>query len=202
MKTSHVILKVEDLDAAVREYRERGFAVEYGRAKNPINALIYFSKGPFIELLDGTGLPAPLKALMRILGKNALFKRFGRLDSCAPGYCELALESYGKDLKEEKALLARHGIKCSEMPGRRVDTQGRDLRFRVAAPEALDLPFFMTYFSVDPKPVDFIHPNGIREVGRVVYGTDPGRFALIRALCDDERLELVAGEGISVEFRR
>ena len=39
--------------------------------------------------------------------------------------------------------------------------------------EALDVPFLMTYFSVDPKPVNFVHPNGIREVGKVVYGTDP-----------------------------
>ena len=32
----------------------KGFAVQYGRKKNPINALIYFSNGPYIELLDGT----------------------------------------------------------------------------------------------------------------------------------------------------
>lgn len=53
MKLSHVILKVEQLDKAVQEYREKGFVVEYGKEKNPINALIYFSKGPYIELLDG-----------------------------------------------------------------------------------------------------------------------------------------------------
>lgn len=72
MKLSHVILKVKKLDKAVQEYREKGFAVEYGREKNPINALIYFSKGPYIELLDGSRMPGAAKGIMRLLGKGAL----------------------------------------------------------------------------------------------------------------------------------
>ena len=58
----------------------------------------------------------------------------------------------------------------------------------------------MTYFSVDPKPVDFVQPNGITEISKVVYGTDPARCTLIKELGDDERLELEAGNGIEVEF--
>ena len=51
MKLSHIILKVNDLDQAVQTYRDKGFAVEYGKTKKPYNALIYFSKGPYLELL-------------------------------------------------------------------------------------------------------------------------------------------------------
>lgn len=36
MKLSHVILKVEQLDKAVQEYREKGFAVEYGKKKKTL----------------------------------------------------------------------------------------------------------------------------------------------------------------------
>ncbi|MGP1507602.1 MAG: VOC family protein [Sphaerochaeta sp.] len=201
MKLSHIILKVEQLDKAVQEYREKGFAVEYGRKKNPINALIYFSNGPYIELLDGTRMPGAAKAAMRFFGKGVVIDRLQRLDDCAPGYCELALENYETKLNSEIAILQRHGIKSCKVPSRRrADTHGRDLRFRLAFPEALDIPFLMTYFSVDPKPVNFVHPNGILEVGKVVYGTDPSRFAVIRELCDDKRLELAEGSGIRVEF--
>lgn len=202
MRTSHVILKVEQLDRAVREYRERGFAVEYGRRKNPINALIYFSEGPYLELLDGTRMPAAVKTFMRAIGKKALSDRLQRLDDCGPGYCELALENYKSNLNEEVAVLKKHGIKSYSVPSRRVDTHGRDLRFRLAVPEALDVPFLMTYFSIDPKPANFVHPNGIREISRIAYGTDPSRFAVIEELCDDERLKLTTGHGIEVEFER
>lgn len=202
MRTSHVILKVEQLDRAVREYRERGFAVEYGGRKNPINALIYFSEGPYLELLDGTRMPAAVKTFMRAIGKKALSDRLQRLDDCGPGYCELALENYKSNLNEEVAVLKKHGIKSYSVPSRRVDTHGRDLRFRLAVPEALDVPFLMTYFSIDPKPANFVHPNGIREISRIAYGTDPSRFAVIEELCDDERLKLTTGHGIEVEFER
>lgn len=200
MKLSHVILKVEQLDKAVQEYREKGFAVEYGREKNPINALIYFSKGPYIELLDGSRMPSAAKAIMRLLGKGALIDRLQLLDTCGLGYCELAFENYETDLNREIAILQKYGIKSCGMPSHRIDTHGRDLRFRIASPAALDVPFLMTYFSVDPKPVNLVHPNGTTEISKVVYGTDLARFPLIKELCDDERLELKEGYGIDVVF--
>ena len=54
------------------------------------------------------------------------------------------------DLKKEIAILQKYGIKSCGMPSRRIDTHGRDLRFRIASPEALDVAFLMTYFSVEP----------------------------------------------------
>lgn len=200
MKLSHVILKVNRLDEAVREYREKGFAVEYGKTKNSYNALIYFSEGPYLELLAGTGLPDFVKKLLSFFGKGVVADRLQRIDGCGLGYCELALENYETDLACEKAILEKYGIRCCEMSGRRLDTRGRDLRFQIAYPEALNVPFLMTYFSEDPKPVDFVHPNGVRGIKKVIYRTDPARFAPIRALCDDERLELAAGSGLDVEF--
>ena len=43
--------------------------------------MIYFSKGPYIELLDGSRMPGAAKALMRLLGKGALIDRLQRLDT-------------------------------------------------------------------------------------------------------------------------
>ena len=145
-------------------------------------------------------MPGAVKAAMRFFGKGVIIDRLQRLDDCTSGYCELALENYETDLNREIAILQTHGIKSCKVPNRRRDTHGRYLRFRLAFPDALDIPFLMTYFSVDPKPVNFVHPNGIREIGKVVYGTDSSRFAVIKELCDDKRLELTEGGGIHVEF--
>ena len=60
----------------------------------------------------------------------------------------------------------------------------------------------MTYFSADPKPKNFVHPNGIEQINRVVYSTTPVRFPLIRELCDDERLELASTGNIEVSFKK
>ena len=57
MKLGHVIYKVNDLDRAVEEYTAKGFMVEYGKAKNPYNALIYFAEDPTSSC---SGLPACL----------------------------------------------------------------------------------------------------------------------------------------------
>lgn len=147
-------------------------------------------------------MPGVAKVLMRFFGKGALINRLDFLGNCEPGYVELALENYTTNLDAEIAILTEHGIKSCEMPSRRIDTYGRDLRFRIVAPAALDIPFFMTYFSVDPKPENFVHPNGVKGIRKVIYATNPDCFPLIKKLCDDERLCLKEGHGIDVEFER
>lgn len=201
MKLSHILMKVENLDEAVNAYREKGFVVEYGVKKNPYNALIYFSEGPYIELIAGVNMPGIIKVLMRLFGKGYMVDLLDRIESAKPGeYCELALENYKDNLDIERAILKKHGVESCGMPNRRNDTHGRKLRFRLAVPSTPRVPFMMTYFSVDPKPKNFVHPNGVRRVGKVTYRTDAQYFDLIRDLCDDEHLLVEEGHGIEVEF--
>ena len=54
----------------------------------------------------------------------------------------------------------------------------------------------MTYFNINPKPKDAVHPNGIKKVQRVSFGTDEGLIPIINQLCDDDILELHVGSGI------
>lgn len=200
MKVSHIILKVDDLDRAVKEYRSRGFEVEYGRAKNPINALIYFSEGPYIELLDSTHMPAFFKKLFRLLGKGKMVDRLGYWDAYPGGYCGLALETYEPTLEKEIAILQKHRQGYFQMNNRRNDTKGRSLRFKTVCPDEVALPFFMTYFNIDPKPKNFVHPNGVKGITKVTFGTKEKLMPLIRELCDDPMLKLFPGEGIDVEM--
>lgn len=200
MNTSHIILKVENLHEAVKEYREKGFAVEYGKVKNSFNALIYFSEGPYIEILHKTGMPAVLKNMLRLVGKGKLVERLDYWDHCDNGYCDLGLENYSENLDKERIVLMNYGIESFQKNSRRVDTRGRELRFKIAFPYALDVPFLMTYFTVDPKPQNFVHDNGVKGIRRVIYRTHADKIPLIRELCDDWRLEVLEGSGIQIEF--
>lgn len=54
---SHVLYKVNDLNKSVNEFINKGFHVEFGSKNRPHNALIYFSDGPYIELIKAPLYP-------------------------------------------------------------------------------------------------------------------------------------------------
>ncbi|WP_085832994.1 VOC family protein [Clostridium merdae] len=201
MKVSHIIMKVSNLEKAVEEYRKRGFTVEYGTKNKPYNAILYFSDGPYLELLASTGMPEFVKRVMRLFGKAKLAERMDIWDSHAEGPCGLALETYEKNLDREKKLLNQANEHYVEIPSRRNDTKGRKLRFTCLFPDNLNIPFLMTYFNIDPKPQNFVHPNGAKRIRSVAFGTSKEYMPLICALCDDPILVLFEGNHIhSIEL--
>ncbi len=201
MKVSHIIYKVDNLKQAVEEFRRKGFEVEYGTAKKPYNAIIYFSEGPYLELLASSGMPGVIKQILRIAGKSKLADRLDSWDNHKGGPCGLALENYKTDLEEEKRILNKHKQGYFEMPSKRNDTKGRKLRFRCLFPDEMQIPFLMTYFNIDPKPVNFIHPNGISRIKSISFGTRQEFLPVIKALCDDPLLTLFEGSGVkNLEF--
>lgn len=61
----------------------------------------------------------------------------------------------------------------------------------------------MTYFNIDPKPKNFTHPNGIKKIEHVVYGTDQKLISIIQEICDDDLLTIENGKGVTkVKFKR
>lgn len=196
MKLSHVILKVDDLDKAVQEWTDKGFVVEYGRVKKPNNALIYFKEGPYLELYLNCGMPSIAKKMLRFFGKKDLIDRFDAWDSHEPGLIGLEVETYEKTPREELEKLKRYKEKYTVISSGRKDTKGRDMKFYCVFPDSLKIPAFMTYFSIDPKPKTDIHPNGVKGIESVAFGTEERFIPLIRELCDDERLKLFIGEGV------
>lgn len=201
MKVSHIVYKVGDLQQAVEKYRNQGFEVEYGSRKNPYNAIIYFSEGPYLELLASSGMPNVMKGLLRVFGKGRLVDRLDYWDSHEEGPCGLALENYRKELDEEKAVMERNHQGYFLMRSRRNDPKGRKLRFTCLFPDEMQIPFFMTYFNMDPKPRNFIHPNGVKRIKGIAFGTKEEYFPMIQELCDDNTLTLFIGDGVKdMEF--
>jgi hypothetical protein len=61
----------------------------------------------------------------------------------------------------------------------------------------------MTYFNIDPKPKKNNHPNGIKKIKSISYGTNAGFIPIVNELCDDNILNLFIGDGVSnIEYEK
>ena len=61
----------------------------------------------------------------------------------------------------------------------------------------------MTYYNIDPKPKNFIHPNGIKGIKSISFGTSEKLLPIIKDICDDNILKLFIGDGVKdLEYER
>lgn len=202
MKLGHIIYKVDDLDEAVKEYTQMGFTVEYGKKKNPYNALIYFAQGPYLELLERTGMPSFVKKILNFLGKKALVHRLDTWDNSKEGLIAVALENDRFDVDKEQEILDKAKLKYFKGKSGRTDTKDRKLKFLGVMPDDMQIPFFGAKFNIDVRPPkDYIHPNGVKKIKSIAFGTKEEFIPVINQLCDDEGLKLFIGEGVKdLEF--
>lgn len=196
MKVSHVVYKVNNLHKAVKDWTENGFTVEYGKTEDPYNAIIYFSEGPYIELFGNSGMSFDEKAVLRREGMGKVVDRMEKMENSEEGLVDVVMENYEENLNKELSILKKHNVDYYLTPSQRLDTKGRDLRFSVAFPLEDKIPFFMTYFNIDPKPVDYVHANGVKSISSISFGTTQAFMPLINLLCDDPILKLFDGEGV------
>ena len=195
MRSGHLIYKVKNLQEAVKEWEVKGFVVEYGRKEKPNNALIYFSQGPYIELLENTGIPVIAKVIAKLFGRSKNLERFFYWDECEEGWQGLCIEKDSGDLDEEVNFLAKRGIKGLLLNNlKRIDTKNRELRYRCFFPHGTSFPFLMTYFSIDPKPKNFTHPNGIKEIKKIVFKISPAQAKILEDLVQDQTLVILEDE--------
>ena len=108
MKISHILYKSNNLSKSVKKFQDEGFKVEYGSKHNPKNALIYFSEGPYIEILEKAPISNFLMMILRLIGKRYLVKRFKSWENAQEGYFDICLENYKNDFNEEVEILNEH----------------------------------------------------------------------------------------------
>lgn len=195
MKLSHLVYKVPNLKKAFTHFQNEGFKVEYGSKTHPHNALIYFSEGPYIELLEGVSIPFQKRAALKLMGKRKIIERLDRWGEAKEGPIDLCLENYGEDFEEEETVLKKYKQSYFITESKRVDPDNRLLKWKLLFPDDLKMPFLMTYFNINPKPQNFIHPNGVKRIKQISFGTTEACIPLIKALCDDTRLNLGIGNG-------
>ena len=127
----HVVVAVGDLALAVADYESRGFTVTPGGRHPPprtsSNALVVFEDGSYLELITWTP-PNPAERWSELL------QRFGE------GYIDFALlpEDVPRAIAEAKA----RGLSLTgPVDGRRVQPDGREIRWQTARQTTFDLPF-------------------------------------------------------------
>ena len=203
IRLSHVIYKADNLYKSVEDFKKKGFTVEFGSKVNPHNALIYFSEGPYIEIIQKAPISTFLKFTLKLIGKQSLAKRFERWDKAKKGFFEICFENYNQDFDQEIKILKKYNQKYFITKSKRTDPKNRTLKWNLLFPRDYRLPFFMTYFNIDPKPRNFIHPNGIKKIHKVKYGNEKRLLKIINEMCNDETLNLQANlkeELIILEF--
>ena len=203
MKLSHILYKVNDLNKSVEDFKNQGFRVEYGSKKHPHNALIYFSEGPYIELLEKAPISFIQKFVLKIIGKGYLVDRFNSWANSAPGFFEICFENYQDHFHHEIKVLETNNQAFFMTKSKRLDSFNRLLKWKLLFPKEIKIPFLMTYFNIDPKPKNFTHPNGIKKIEKVVYGSDQKLTSIIQEICNDTVLSIENGEGVKrVKFKR
>ena len=133
--------------------------------------------------------------LLKLLGKQKLVDRFNNWENSKPGYFEICLETYSNNFKNEIKILNRYDQKYFLTSSKRLDPKNRLLKWKLLFPMEVNLPFFMTYFNIDPKPKNFVHPNGISKIKKVVYSIDKKFKSLLEDLCEDDLFFFKEGSG-------
>lgn len=197
MRISHVIYKVDNLRSGFEHFKNKGFEIEYGSKRNPQNALIYFSQGPYIEVLEKVNLPLYAKLYLKLIGKHKVVERLERWNKEEEGFIELCLENYDTDFRKEEEILKKYKQGYFVTKSKRLDPSNRLLKWKLLFTEELRIPFLMTYFTIDPKPKKNNHPNGIKKIKSISYGTNAEFIPIVNELCDDNTLDLFIGDGVS-----
>ncbi len=207
MRAGHIMYMVSDLKKSVEEWRNKGFTVEYG-SKGKHNALIFFSEGPYIELADVNSMNGLFCFILNVMGGQPFVKRVKQKEILDKDKGVFCIEKDPGDLEKEIAFLKQKGEGGFYFKhGKRKDLQGRLLTWKLFFPNNLGLPFLMTYFDngENPKPENYVHPNGVRRIKKLTYATNEKSIAVLKELLDDECIALTTstketGEVVTIEY--
>ncbi len=190
----HLVVVVPDLQAAIRNYGELGFAVVPG-GRHPVathNALISFTDGSYIELIAFYE-PSPAHRWWAPLAKGG-----GLVDFCMQT----------NDLLGDTVAFRRAGVDIEDpKPLTRVRPDGYTLRWVLSIPRGPHrgvAPFLIQ--DETPRgeriPRQMTHPNGIKGIGAVTVAVDDVGTVrrwysrVLGARGDEVRRDDLAGAGV------
>ena len=186
-RLDHVVVRVDDLAAAIDRFTQAGFTVREGGAHGgglTENALIHFRDGTYLELLHFKK-PLRLKLLLKsgLLGLRLanrpghLRYRLAQMLSFAPGLADASLLS--PDLSAYAADLAAAGIDSAPAaPFSRTSPDGTHYAWHIATPFMSSLPFALDEF--DPPRIipasSQHHSNGVTGIVALHYAVETVTF--------------------------
>lgn len=198
MQNGHVIYKTNDLMKSVAKLRKQGFTVNLANKKNPHNAFIYFPTGAYIEILEGSHLPNFLKKLLKKTSKKSVIERIDYWDNSPVGIVGYCVEGTEEELERVVKHFQGHG---QTMKMKRKDHQGQGITFNLFFPDNQELPFFMSHFSISPKPEKNHHVNTITGINSVTFPLNKEKARDIKCFIDsNESLVFDPNKNLSVTF--
>ena len=138
----------------------------------------------------------------------AVDTEFYRVNTYYPKFCLLQMANKEETVlidpfNKELDILNVHKVQFFITQSSRLDPSNRLLKWKLLFPKNINLPFFMTYFNIDPKPKNFIHPNGIKRINKVSYSIDNSLILIFKKLCDDKTIQLTNQKGaMNVSFKK
>lgn len=170
-KIGHVLIQVDHLETAIRQYRQMGFQVVPGGLPGKAhNALIYLKDGAFLELFSsdhGKIMNKLLGFMVKLVGlfDRSYSRRFARYLPGYGGLRDYALDSvpvaqYQKNIEK---IRANGLVIANPRPKSRVDHRGIRLQWTLSLPESISLPFLMSKYQppMGIEEKDVVHPNGV-----------------------------------------
>ncbi len=168
MKIDHILLRVDNLENAINDFRNIGFKVYLGNnKKNCHHAMIYFEDGSFLELIDQSKFPRIFKFLARIKILNLfgiIFKRFASYCVSKERFLDLAVLSDDIDSFYEKA---ENKSKLINMT--RKNHLNQNINWKLFAFDKMHLPFVMSEYKPNRFPENdaYIHKNGVLGIKQI-----------------------------------
>lgn len=180
-KIGHVLIQVDHLETAIRQYRQIGFQVVSGGLPGKAhNALIYLKDGSFLELFctnHGKFMNALLEVMVKVIGIfNPSYS--SRLELYLPkqeGLRDYALDSVPSALYQENIRKIRENkLRISNPRSKsRVERNGIRLSWTLSCPESIFLPFLMSEYhpSAMIEDENVSHPNGALGIQQIQIAT-------------------------------
>lgn len=203
MNISHLLYKVDDLDDSVNRFRDMGFKVEYGKKKDPYNALIYFSDHSYIELIENMHITSFLKFMLKLFRMDDYLESSLEQEKLNEGFFRIAFHMK----KDEMELLKeryKEILKCKTIlvPVSRKDIHGYILKSKCLLPSNARYPFFNTDLK-GGNVWNEQHPNNINGIEKIVYSAQKEELKFMRNIPIDSRVEVIdGGRGIDyIEFK-
>ena len=97
--------------------------------------MIYFSEGPYIEILEKVHIPIYAKPILHLIGKRRVMDRLDRWNTEKEGYIDLCLENYTTDLRKEEEILKEYEQRYYLTKSKRLDPVDRLLEWKLLFPE-------------------------------------------------------------------
>ncbi len=179
MRIDHIVIRVNDLDAASEDYRSLGFNVVPGGEHPGMgsrNALIPFQDGSYLELIAFRSGPAnPFKpkhqraAELKAEGRSPVEQRVLTWESSSEGLVDWAV--LPDDIERDIAAARGRGLTVDgPFPGSRLRPDGQTISWQFGVPDGFDLPFLCA--DVTPRelraPLEKAdHQNGVVGMERI-----------------------------------